>query len=85
MPSTDPEMFRRELALIRERGYAIDNEEITRGIMCVAAPVFGPDGEVICAISITFPSYINDDRGIEPEIKAIKKYAALISGSLGRP
>lgn len=80
----DPEAFKRELALIRKRGYALDNEEITRGIMCTAAPVFGFNGELVCAISITFPAYINDDRGIEPEIAAIKKYAALISGSLGR-
>lgn len=81
---TDPEAFKQERTLIRDRGYALDNEEITRGIMCVAAPVFGFNEEVACAISVTFPAYINDDRGIEPEIAAIKKYAALISGSLGR-
>jgi DNA-binding IclR family transcriptional regulator len=80
---TDPEVFKRELALIRNRGYAIDNEEITRGIMCAAAPVFGFNGELICALSLTFPAYVNDDRGIEPEIGAIKKYATLISRSLG--
>ena len=80
---TDPEVFKRELTLIRDRGYAMDNEEITRGIMCVAAPVFGFNGEMVGAISLTFPAYINDDRGIEPEIEAIKKYAALISGYLG--
>lgn len=80
----DPEEFKRELTLIRERGYALDNEEITRGIMCTAAPVFGFNGELICAVSITFPAYINDDRGIEPEITAVKKYASLISASLGR-
>ena len=81
---TDPEVFKRELALIRDRGYAIDNEEITRGIMCVAAPVFGFNEEMVGAISLTFPAYINEDRGIKPEIEAIKKYAALISGHLGR-
>jgi DNA-binding IclR family transcriptional regulator len=80
---TDPAEFKRELALIRNQGYALDKEEITRGIMCTAAPVFGFNGELVCAISITFPAYINDDRGIEPEIAAIKKYAGLISGSLG--
>ena len=81
---TDPEVFKRELALIRDRGYAIDSEEITRGIMCVAAPVFGFNEEMVGAISLTFPAYLNDDRGIKPEIEAIKKYAALISGYLGR-
>ena len=81
---TDPEVFKRELVLIRDRGYAIDSEEITRGIMCVAAPVFGFNEEMVGAISLTFPAYLNDDRGINPEIESIKKYAALISGHLGR-
>lgn len=80
---TEPEVLRRELALIRDQGYALDNEEITRGIMCVASPVFGFQGEVVCAVSITFPVYIREDRSIEPEISAVKKYAALISASLG--
>ena len=80
----NPEEFKRELALIRKRGYALDDEEITRGIMCIGAPVFGFNGDLVCAISVTFPAYIKDDRGIEPEISAIKKYAVLISGSLGR-
>ena len=81
---TSPKVFKQELALIRARGYALDNEEITRGIMCVAGPVFGFKGEIVCAISITFPAYINDDRGIKPEIEAIERYTGLISGSLGR-
>jgi DNA-binding IclR family transcriptional regulator len=52
--------------------------------MCVAAPVFGFNEEMVGAISLTFPAYLNDDRGINPEIESIKKYAALISGHLGR-
>lgn len=81
---TDPELFKRELALVRQQGYALDNEEITRGIICLASPVFGLGGELVCAISITFQPYIKEDRGIEPEISAITKYAALISESLSR-
>jgi len=79
---TDPDTFKQELALTRGRGYALDNEEITRGIMCVAVPVIGFNGEVICAVSIAFPAYLNTDRGIEMEIAAIKRCAASISGSL---
>lgn len=76
--------LKKELALIRERGYALDNEEITRGILCLAAPIFGFDGGLAGAISITFPTYVEQDRSIEPEIAAIKKYAGLISRALGR-
>ncbi len=74
-------VLRKELATIRKNGYAIDHEEITRGVICVAAPVFGMSGDVICAISITFPSYIYNDRGINPEIAVLKRYSNDISGS----
>lgn len=80
---TIPESLREELALIAASGYALDNEEITRGITCVAGPVFDFERNLLGAVSLAFPSYIKHDRGIEPEIAAIKKYTALISKSLG--
>ena len=81
---TDPETLKRELNLIRMQEYALDNEEITRGILCLAAPIFGINRKLAGAISITFPAYINNDRGIDPEIAIIKKYAGRISRALGR-
>jgi DNA-binding IclR family transcriptional regulator len=47
---------RRELAAIPDRGWAVDAEEGNIGISCVAAPVFGPLGEVVAALSVTGPS-----------------------------
>jgi DNA-binding IclR family transcriptional regulator len=47
----------------------------------MAAPVFGMGGEIVCAISVAFPSYLNSDRGIDSEIEAVKHHAAAISGS----
>jgi len=80
---TEPLPLRKELAQVKSQGYAVDNEEITRGIMCVAGPIFDFDLGLIGAISIAFPASLNHDRGIEPEIEAIKRYATLISQSLG--
>lgn len=80
---TDPEELRKELSLIVHRGYAVDNEEITRGIMCVAAPIFDFDRNLLGAISVAFPAYLKQDRAIDPEIEAIKNYSASISKSLG--
>lgn len=37
----------------RQRGYAIDNEEIVVGLKCIAAPIFNNDDEVIAAISVS--------------------------------
>lgn len=44
-----------DLALIRRRGYSIDNEEHLPGIICVASPVFNAKGETIAALSVALP------------------------------
>lgn len=49
------EKLLQELAQIRRMGYALDREEFGRGIVCIAAPVFGCRGEVLgtvgCSLS----------------------------------
>lgn len=78
----DPVKLREELASVRREGIALDREEITRGVMCVAAPIFGSPDNVVGAVSIAFPSYINSDRSIDPEIEAVRRHASAISGVL---
>ncbi len=48
-----PGMFLRQLRTIAERGYSVNSEETHRGVVSVAAPVFGPSGAAVAAISIT--------------------------------
>jgi len=40
---------------VRERGFAVDEEEGRKGIKCIAAPIFGPGDEPVGALSITGP------------------------------
>jgi DNA-binding IclR family transcriptional regulator len=43
------------LADIRMRGYGEDEGEYTPGVHCVAVPIFGPEGEIVAAMSCSIP------------------------------
>jgi DNA-binding IclR family transcriptional regulator len=79
---TLPRLFE-ELAAIRARGYAIDDEEHAVGVRCVAAPVFSGTGEVVAALGVTGTvSQLNDD--YLPSLGKIVQTTALkLSAQLG--
>jgi IclR family acetate operon transcriptional repressor len=56
------ELFR-ELATIRQRGYAVDDEEARIGLRCVAAVVYNNCSEPLAAISVSgMTSRVTEDR-----------------------
>ena len=50
------EDIRRELARVRDLGYAVDDEEQSLGMRCVAAAIYDENGEAVAAVSMTGPS-----------------------------
>ncbi|MDR3519179.1 MAG: IclR family transcriptional regulator C-terminal domain-containing protein [Azospirillaceae bacterium] len=55
--------LRSSLALARQQGFAIDDEEHAVGLRCVAAPIYDESADPIAAISISGPAArITDDR-----------------------
>jgi len=79
---TDPATLKRELDRVRRCGYALDREEITRGIVCIAAPIQNRDGETVAAISVAFPVYISRERGMRDDIRFVTRSAAAITAAL---
>lgn len=52
---TSRDQLLKELDQIRERGYAIDDEERVQGMRCVAAPITTSEGKAVAAISVSGP------------------------------
>lgn len=53
---TDRHELMNHLKMVKERGFAIDDEENEEGIRCVGAPIFDYTGKVIGAISVSGPT-----------------------------
>lgn len=69
----DAKKLMEESRLNKSRGYAVDEEETTLGMRCVAAPVFDFSGNVTAAIGISGPV----DRVTKDKIP---EYAGIICG-----
>jgi DNA-binding IclR family transcriptional regulator len=72
-----------DLADTRRRGYAIDDEESSDRVRCVAAPVLAPGGDVIAAIGISGTvGQINDEQ-LARIGTTVRAAAMKLSGQLG--
>ncbi|HMF79341.1 MAG TPA: IclR family transcriptional regulator [Bryobacteraceae bacterium] len=75
--------FKAELAEIRARGYAVDDEEREPGLRCIGAPVWDSSGEVVAAISVAGPVFRITRSRISALSRTVMRIAAGISASLG--
>lgn len=72
-----------EIKKIREKGYALDNEEHEIGIRCVAAPIFDYSNEVIGSISLAAVVITLGDKSIEEFADKVMQAAKTVSDLLG--
>ena len=68
-----------ELAAIRARGYAFDNEEHEAGIICVAAPIRVRSGRMIGAVSITSSTARSTLQALEAQAAQVIQAASEIA------
>jgi IclR family acetate operon transcriptional repressor len=74
-----------EFERIREDGFAMAIDELEPGLTALAAPVHGPTGDVIAALSISGPT-LRIERERIAELKPVLiKEAAALSARLGHP
>lgn len=76
--------FLKEAYNIKKNGYATDNEEFAKGIVCVACPLFDSNGNTVAAIGISSLTIYDDIHSLVNEkYPLIKDAAHNISLSLG--
>lgn len=69
-----------QMDIARARGFAVDDEERTLGMRCVAAPILNIHGEAVAGISISGPTQrLTDDR-----IEDIGRLVAAAAARIGR-
>ena len=80
---TDPAELLKEFGRIRNKGYAIDDEERTPGVRCIAVPIFNYSGNVNQCIGLSAPKELINEKALDVYVKELKKYGMLISKELG--
>jgi IclR family KDG regulon transcriptional repressor len=80
---TDQDEFLKELAQVKQKGYALDLEENEYGIRCIAVPIFDHAGKVIAAVSISGPTIRMTDERIEQLQERMRQIGKQISARLG--
>lgn len=83
-PSTEPvQAYLERLALVRERGYAINHGETSREEVGVAAPVLDHRGSLAAAVLVAAPSYRVGAEQLKALTEACRAAAAHITLRLG--
>lgn len=79
---TEPRQLRRDLEVIRERGWASSYEETNLGVWGIAVPVIS-SGDVVCAVGIAGPSARLSDEGFRRDVPSVQRAALAVARSLG--
>lgn len=73
---SDREALAAEVSLVRERGWAVADEEHEVGIRAIGVPVLGADGHAVAALSTAAPAYRTDMEALRAFLPALRDAAA---------
>lgn len=80
---TNKAKFLQEIAKVREYGAAIDNEENSLNVRCLAAPVFDANGAIVAALGTSSTILQLDETNLPKIIELVKDAARKVSEKLG--
>ena len=81
---TDTAQLKEHLKIVRNQGYAIDDEENEKGVRCVGAPIYNEAGNAVAAISVSGPAFRVTKKLVQESLtKEVMETASKISQRLG--
>lgn len=75
--------YLQHLVLVREQGYAEDNEEMEAGLRCFAVPIYNRLGHIIAGLSLSLPLVRVQESEVPKLVAKLHQSAAAISDQLG--
>src|SRR5919107_3624927 len=80
---TSKAKLRREIAEVREQGYAVAVDELEVGLTAIAAPIRNAHGDVIASLSVSGPSFRLGEARVKELIPVVQDAADEVSRRLG--
>lgn len=83
VPEAQVGTYLQELARVRAAGYAISRDELIKGAVAIAAPVFAGDAQVLGSMAVYGPSVRVDDAQVERCAALLRDAARELSAQAG--
>ncbi|MCK4860561.1 MAG: IclR family transcriptional regulator [Rhodobacteraceae bacterium] len=80
---TEPDELFKELETIKRKGYAVDDEERTEGMRCIASPIFDAYGDPIAGLSISGPTFRIPQNATNEIGEIVSDFAREVTRQLG--
>ena len=80
---TTKEELKSELRSVEDKGYAVDDCELSEEIKCIAAPIFNHLGEAKYSLGVSVPTTRMNNYKLEELAVKLKRVADVISSQLG--
>lgn len=71
-----------ELRQIREQGWSSTDEQQTIGASSISAPIFGPHGKIVAALTLSGPTFRFRTLPVEKKLAAIQEFSRKITEAL---
>ena len=72
-----------ELDKVRRDGFAVDDEQLEKGLRCIGAPIFDKNGQPVASISVSGSTSVLDSAAIRVVARRVKRACDDISQELG--